>query len=66
MIAIGRMTGNELKRKLAKLGCTFEKNTKHEKVLFQGRATVMPRHPAKEVAFGTLKAILKQLGIEKL
>jgi mRNA interferase HicA len=60
------MTGSELKRKLKDAGCTFEKKTKHELIVYKGKATVMPRHPAKEIASGTLKAILKQLGIEKL
>jgi len=60
------LTANELKRKLAKLGCTFEQGTRHTKVFFQGRVSQIPRHSSAEIKTGTLKAILKQLGIAKL
>ena len=60
------MTASELKRKLARLGCKFEEKTRHLQIHYRGKTTVMPRHPSKEIATGTLKAILKQLGIEKL
>jgi mRNA interferase HicA len=60
------VTANELKRKLAKKGCTFEMGTRHTVVIFQGKATIIPRHPAKELKTGTVRAILKALGIEEL
>jgi mRNA interferase HicA len=60
------VTASELKRKLAKAGCTFEQGTRHTKVLFQGRASYLPRHASAEIKTGTLRAILKQLGIPKL
>jgi mRNA interferase HicA len=59
------MTASELRRKLAKLGCTFEHGTKHLVVIYQGKATEMPRHPSKEIATGTYRAILKRLGIKE-
>ena len=60
------LTANELKRKLARLGCTFEQGSKHTKVFFRGRVSLIPRHPAVEIKTGTLRGILKQLGIPKL
>jgi mRNA interferase HicA len=60
------MTASDLKRKLAKLGCEFANATNHTVVTFQGRKSVMPRHPSAEVKTGTLRGILKQLGIKNL
>jgi predicted RNA binding protein YcfA (HicA-like mRNA interferase family) len=57
------VTANELKRWLAKAGCTFEEGKKHTKVLRGGRFTFMPRHPKKEIKPGTLTAILKTLDL---
>lgn len=58
------MTANELRRKLAKLGCTFEQGTRHLVVEYKGKRTEIPRHPSKEIATGTYHAILKKLGIK--
>jgi len=33
-------------------------------VRFGQRSAMMPRHPSKEIATGTLNAILKQLGLK--
>jgi mRNA interferase HicA len=60
------VTASELRRKLAKLGCTFEQGTRHLVVIYKGKATEMPRHPAKELKTGTVRGILKRLGIEDL
>jgi mRNA interferase HicA len=60
------MTASELKRKLAKAGCTFEDRTRHTRIFFEGRESIMPRHPSQEIKKGTLRAILKQLGIQTL
>jgi mRNA interferase HicA len=59
------VTANELKRKLAALGCKFEDGRKHTIVLYNNRAVTMPRHPAKEIKNGTYRGILKQLGIKE-
>jgi mRNA interferase HicA len=59
------MTAGELKRKLAKLGCTFEQGTKHLVVRYQGNRTLIPRHPSQEIKTGTYHGILKQLGIKE-
>jgi mRNA interferase HicA len=57
------VTASELRRKLAKAGCTFEDRKKHTRVFFLGRESHMPRHPSKEIKKGTLQGILRQLGI---
>jgi len=57
---------SELKRKLAKLGCTFTEGTRHTIVHRGGLFTTIPRHPAAEIRTGTLQSILKQLGIKEL
>jgi mRNA interferase HicA len=59
------VTASELKRWLAKQGCTFEEGTRHTKVTLGGRFSQLPRHPAAEIRPGTLRAILKQLGLKK-
>ena len=58
------MTGNELKRWLASRGCTFEEGTKHTKVFFEGKYTLLPRHGAKELPTGTVRSIQKELGLK--
>ena len=59
------MTASELKRKPAKLGCTFRQGAKHLVVMYHGRETEMPRHPAKEIKTGTYHGILNKLGIKE-
>jgi mRNA interferase HicA len=59
------VTASELKRKLAKLGCTFEQGTRHLIVRYQRNRTLMPRHPSQEIQTGTYYAILKKLGIKE-
>jgi mRNA interferase HicA len=59
------VTASELRRKLAKVGCTFEEGTKHLVVYYEGERTLLPRHPAKEIKTGTYRGILKRLGIKE-
>jgi len=59
------VTAGELRRKLARLGCTFEQGTRHLVVFCQGRRSLIPRHPGKEIKKGTYRDILKQLGIKE-
>jgi mRNA interferase HicA len=59
------MTAGELKRKLAKLGCTFEQAARHLVVSYQGKRSLLPRHPSQEIKTGTYRGILKQLGIKE-
>lgn len=61
------MSSEELKRALKKAGCTFgTQNGSHLKVYFGARQTVIPMHGKTEVKPGTLRAIFRQLGLEKL
>ena len=59
------MTASELKRWLKDQGCTFEDGTRHTIVRLGSKRSTLPRHPSKEVKTGTLKAILKDLGLRK-
>ncbi|MGA2268382.1 MAG: type II toxin-antitoxin system HicA family toxin [Bryobacteraceae bacterium] len=58
------MTSNQLKRWLAARGCTFEEGTKHTKVFFRGKFTLLPRHGARELKTGTVQGIKRKLGIK--
>jgi mRNA interferase HicA len=59
------MTSSEMKRWLAKLGAQFgEQKGSHLKVHLHGRSTVLPMHPSKELATGTVNAIKRQLGLK--
>lgn len=57
------MKQSEFKRSLAAKGATFVEGKRHTKVTLNGKQTVMPRHPSKELGEGLRKAILKQLGL---
>ena len=59
------MTASELKRKLAKLGCSFEEGARHIWIRYRGSRTLMPRHPSKEIKTGTYRGILKRLGLKE-
>jgi len=58
------MKTSEFKRWLARQGCTFVEGTRHSIVSFQGRSTTLPRHSSQEIGIGTLKSILKKLGLK--
>ncbi len=54
---------SEFKRWLIAQGVAVEDGTRHWKLYFNGRQSVLPRHPSQELKEGTRKAILKQLGL---
>ena len=58
------MTASELRRWLRSHGCKFEDGTRHTKIILGSRISFMPRHPSKEIKTGTLRAILKDLGLK--
>jgi mRNA interferase HicA len=58
------MTASELKRKLAKLGCTFEQGRRHLIAIHDGKTSPIPRHPSQEIKAGTYHGILKDLGLK--
>ncbi|MCG5259845.1 type II toxin-antitoxin system HicA family toxin [Cupriavidus gilardii] len=57
------MKQSEFRRWLSRQGATFVDGGKHLKVYLNGRQSTMPRHPGKDIAEPTRKAILKQLGL---
>lgn len=54
----------EFQRWLAAQGAQFSNGTNHLKIHLNGKQTIMPRHPAKEIPEPLRKAILKQLGLK--
>jgi mRNA interferase HicA len=58
------MKVSELQRYLSRLGARFENGAGHLKIYLNGKQSVMPRHPSKEIPKGTVEAIKKQLGIK--
>lgn len=54
---------SEFKRWLESLGVQVSNGANHWKLTHNGRHSVLPRHPGKELKEGTRKAILKQLGL---
>lgn len=55
---------SEFKRWLEAQGAEFREGSNHWKVTLNGRQTVVPRHPSKELKEGTRRAILRQLGLK--
>jgi mRNA interferase HicA len=59
------VTSAELKRWLERQGCTFgTQRGSHLKVYFQGKASIFPMHPKKELKTGTVDGIRKRLGLK--
>jgi mRNA interferase HicA len=58
------VTTNQFRRWLAAKGCTFQEGSKHIKVFFKGRFTLLPRHGPKELKTGTVEGIKKRLGLK--
>ena len=56
---------SELRRKLAKAGCTFEDATRHTIVRYKGNSTLLPRHPGQEIKKGLYHGVLKRLGLKE-
>jgi len=46
-----------------KMGVETKEGTNHIKLYLNGKQSVLPRHPTKEIATGTEFAIKKQLGL---
>ena len=55
-----------MRRRLARLGCTFREGKKHLIIYYKGARSVIPHHPAREAKAGTCRSILKDLGIGEL
>lgn len=54
---------SDFKRWLESQGVQVKEGAKHWKLYYNGKQSTLPRHPSKELAAGTHKAILKQLGL---
>lgn len=55
---------SEFKRWLESQGVDIKDGTNHWKLYRNGKQSVLPRHPSKELKEGTRKAILKQLDLK--
>ncbi|EHH3086487.1 MAG TPA: type II toxin-antitoxin system HicA family toxin [Arsenophonus nasoniae] len=58
------MKQSEFRRWLEAQGVEISNGTNHLKLRFNGKRSVMPRHPSAEIKEPTRKAILKQLGLK--
>jgi mRNA interferase HicA len=55
---------SEFVRWLAEQGATFKEGRNHLKVYLNGRQTILPRHPAKELKTGLVEGVKKALGLK--
>ena len=55
---------SELKRWLKGQGRSFGEGTNYTKITLGSKVSWMPRHPAKEIKQGTLRAILSDLNLK--
>ncbi|NOL51498.1 type II toxin-antitoxin system HicA family toxin [Pelistega suis] len=58
------MRQSEFLRWFLHQGVSTSQGSNHIKLYYKGKQSVMPRHPAKELATGTVEAIKKQLGLK--
>lgn len=58
------MKVGELKRWLSARGVSFEDGKRHTLACLGSRFAPIPRHAGQEVKTGTLRAIMKQLGLK--
>jgi len=55
------MKTSDFRRWLVARGAVLIEAKRHTKIYLNGRQTLLPRHPSKEIGEGLRKAILKQL-----
>jgi mRNA interferase HicA len=58
------MKQSEFVKWLKAQGASFQDGTKHLKVTLNGKQTILPRHPAKELKTGLVEGVKKQLGLK--
>jgi mRNA interferase HicA len=58
------MEQSEFLRWLKLRGAMFKDGTNHLKVYLNGRQTILPRHPGKELKTGMLEGVKKQLNLK--
>lgn len=54
----------EFVRWLRSQGVQVSDGSKHLALDYKGNRSTLPRHPGKELATGTMHAVLKQLGLK--
>jgi mRNA interferase HicA len=55
---------SEFVRWLTKHGATFKDGTRHLKVYCNGKQSILPRHPSKELKQPLVDGVKKQLGLK--
>jgi len=55
---------SEFVRWLKLQGATFKEGTNHLKVYLNGKQTILPRHPSKELKTGLVEGVKKQLNLK--
>lgn len=58
------MKQSEFVKWLTQHGATFKDGSNHLKVYLNGRQSVLPRHPAKELKTGLMEGVKKQLKLK--
>lgn len=59
------MKVSEFRRWLQAQGATFVEGGRHTKVFLDGRQSVIPRHPSRDMHEGLRRAILDHLGLSR-
>lgn len=58
------MKQSEFLKWLKAQGVEARQKTKHLHLIYNGKQTILPRHPSKELRTGTVQAVKKQLGLK--
>ena len=58
------MKRSEFLKYLLARGVTVKDGSKHSKLYYNGRQSVLPRHPSIELKKGTIEGVKKQLGLK--
>lgn len=58
------MKQSEFVRWLTLQGATFQDGSRHLKVYLNGKQSLLPRHPSKELKKGLVEGVKKQLGLK--
>lgn len=58
------MKQSEFVKWLTSQGATFQDGSRHLKVYLNGKQSLLPRHPSKELKKGLVEGVKKQLGLK--
>lgn len=58
------MKQSEFLRWLKKQGVMTSQGKKHLRLHYNGKSTILPRHPNQELPTGTVEGVKKQLGLK--